>query len=670
MDTDGVSSAGNTDDDVAQLVALTERKHELWDALGKCQDDQLRTQLFDELAANREELARLKEIISHELDEPDSMSPPVVPAPEPTKSVGETLRANLLLPPEAAEPASVSPPRPPAADQHRDAADLPQVPGEAVSDSPTPEPRDTVQADPDPDETPTTAPTVHQASPPAPESTPFKTREDDLVAVRAAREAMVAASPEPAPEADARVGLEERRRSAHETYQDLKRVRPDRDRRFPIVAALIAMFLRPGGSTENPDSAMAANTATEAVLVDQIRAVLGGLGYGSILVEERSGTVYLAGVVGSDSDRSTAVSASQALAGDMPLDSSGLTIGAEDGSTDPPTTSVPPTDPQPIVAATVIDGPYIEATLDGKDFVLAGVVPSAELAGSYLQAAEIAYSPYIRSELMVDEQLESPEWLTRGPSAIVLLPMITEGKILIADDQVQMSGQSPNQAGIDRMQAALGQITGLPVVVGDVEITNLQPPSWVIAADAGKVDLSGEVPTEEIRGLLVEGAAAAYGADNVQDRMTVNSNVYPSLWMYSGGPLLQAMSTFPDYELRIDGTAFSGFINGNVTFESGSATFSGNYAQVLDVGVSVLTRDPSLRLVIEGHTDDRGSDESNLALSQARAEAVRDYFVAGGIDPSRLTAIGKGESEPVVPNDSEEGRARNRRIQYILTTSR
>jgi len=74
-------------------------------------------------------------------------------------------------------------------------------------------------------------------------------------------------------------------------------------------------------------------------------------------------------------------------------------------------------------------------------------------------------------------------------------------------------------------------------------------------------------------------------------------------------------------------------------------------------------------LVIEGHTDDRGSEASNLALSQARAEAVKDYFTANGIDASRLTAIGIGEAEPVVPND-KEGRARNRRIQYILTTSR
>ncbi len=683
MDNEEVPVGENSGDDVARLGALTERQHELWDQLSNCQDEQQRSRLFRELATNRQELARLKETVSHQLDEPDTASLPTAATPESPESVGTSLRASLLKRPQGVSP-KTPPPEAPVAEGPSDAADLRSVSEEASSDSVAREPADAEQTDLEPVEPAAETTRRIVPAPLAPENTPLPSREDDLLASRGSRPAEVAAFSESVPEAESPVGLEERRRSAPRAHQDLERIRSGRHgRSLPVVGILVAvgavavvaslLFLRPGGSTETAEAATASTIATEVVLVDQIRAVLDGLGYGSVLVEERADTVYLAGILDSDNDRSAAISASQALAGDMPLDSSGLTIAGADDSTDPPTTSVPPADTgweQPVVVPADIDGPYIEATLDGKDFVLAGVVPSAEVAGFYLKAAEIAYSPYIRSELVVDEQLESPDWLLSGPNAIVLLPMITEGKILIADDQVQMWGQSPNQAGIDRLQGALGQITGLPVVVGDVEITNLQPPSWVIAADAGAVDLSGEVPTEEIRDMLVEGAAAAYGPDNVQDRISVNSNVYPSLWMYSGGPLLQAMSTFPDYELRIDGTAFSGFINGNVTFESGSAIFSGNYAEALDVGVSVLTRDPSLRLVIEGHTDDRGSKAANLALSQIRAEAVRDYFIAGGIDASRLTAIGIGEAEPVVPNNTEAGRARNRRIQYILSTSR
>ncbi|MEA2011313.1 MAG: OmpA family protein, partial [Actinomycetota bacterium] len=456
---------------------------------------------------------------------------------------------------------------------------------------------------------------------------------------------------------------------------------PDHARRKPllIVAILAAVgavavvgwlvLLRPSGPTEITEAATTVTIDAAATPVDQIRAVLDGLGYGSVLVEERVGTVHLAGVLGSDRDRSAAVAASQALAGDMMLDSSGLTIGGEEDPTDPPASETDSDDQQSFVDSTPVDGPYVEATLDGKDFVLAGVVPSAALATSYMRAAEVAYAPYVRSELVVDEQLDTADWLARGPNAIILLPMIVDGKLLISNDHVQVSGRSPDEAGVERLSGALGQITGLPVVVGDMEVMSLQPPSYVIAADAGVVELGGQVPTQEIRDMLVEGAVAAYGTGNVTDHITVDETVHPSLWMYSGGPLLQAMSTFPDYELRIDGTAFSGFINGGVDFESGSAVFSGDYAQTLDVGVSVLTRDPSLQLVIEGHTDDRGFAESNRALSQLRAEAVRDYFIINGIDPSRLTAIGIGEAEPVVSNGTEAGRARNRRIQYVLSTA-
>lgn len=332
----------------------------------------------------------------------------------------------------------------------------------------------------------------------------------------------------------------------------------------------------------------------------------------------------------------------------------------------PPTTLV---EDEP-VEVTAFSGSYVQATLEDKDFVLAGVVPSADLAGELLKAAQVAYSPYVRSELMVDEQLERVDWLEASPQAIVLLPTITDGSMLIAESQVTVSGRAPSTAEVEQLERALVESTGLAVQVQDVSITNLEPPLFVMAALDGEIVLSGRMPTEEIRGLLEEAAIAAYGAGNVLNELEVDPGVYSSLWMYNGGPLLQAMSVFPEYEMTIEGTAFSGFIRGGVTFEPGSAEFTPDYAQVLDVGVSVLTRDQSLQLVIEGHTDSDGPADFNLELSQARADAVTAYFVENGIDPSRLTSIGLGENEPVVPNDSVEAMARNRRIEFVLSTSR
>ena len=65
---------------------------------------------------------------------------------------------------------------------------------------------------------------------------------------------------------------------------------------------------------------------------------------------------------------------------------------------------------------------------------------------------------------------------------------------------------------------------------------------------------------------------------------------------------------------------------------------------------------------MQGYTDDRGSDELNQKLSEARAKAVADYLVTKGVDAARLTSAGYGESKPIAANDTEAGRAQNRRV--------
>ncbi|MDZ7373121.1 MAG: OmpA family protein [candidate division KSB1 bacterium] len=82
--------------------------------------------------------------------------------------------------------------------------------------------------------------------------------------------------------------------------------------------------------------------------------------------------------------------------------------------------------------------------------------------------------------------------------------------------------------------------------------------------------------------------------------------------------------------------------------------------------VEFLEKYPNLRMEIQGHTDDIGSEEYNLDLSQRRAESVRRFLVEHGIDPSRLVAKGYGESMPAVENTSEENRQKNRRVEFKM----
>lgn len=102
----------------------------------------------------------------------------------------------------------------------------------------------------------------------------------------------------------------------------------------------------------------------------------------------------------------------------------------------------------------------------------------------------------------------------------------------------------------------------------------------------------------------------------------------------------------------------------NIFFASGSYELEPTSDPELRTLYRYLNENPELRIEIQGHTDDVGSEEDNLALSQNRAEAVRQYLIEQGIDPSRVQARGYGETEPIADNETEEGRARNRRTEF------
>jgi OOP family OmpA-OmpF porin len=84
---------------------------------------------------------------------------------------------------------------------------------------------------------------------------------------------------------------------------------------------------------------------------------------------------------------------------------------------------------------------------------------------------------------------------------------------------------------------------------------------------------------------------------------------------------------------------------------------------MLDVAVERLNECPEVRITISGHTDSIGSEQYNNGLSYRRAEASKRYFVEQGIDASRLETEGQGEGQPIAPNDSDDGRAQNRRVE-------
>lgn len=104
----------------------------------------------------------------------------------------------------------------------------------------------------------------------------------------------------------------------------------------------------------------------------------------------------------------------------------------------------------------------------------------------------------------------------------------------------------------------------------------------------------------------------------------------------------------------------------NIFFDTGKAELRSESSPELDRLVTTLNEEPKMTIEVRGHTDNTGSNEINNKLSQDRADAVREYFISKGIEPDRIASKGLGETKPIATNDTEEGRQKNRRVEFVI----
>lgn len=109
---------------------------------------------------------------------------------------------------------------------------------------------------------------------------------------------------------------------------------------------------------------------------------------------------------------------------------------------------------------------------------------------------------------------------------------------------------------------------------------------------------------------------------------------------------------------------------GNITFATNSAALNDPFHEVLDSVALVLKEYDKTLVEIAGHTDSRGEGDYNQKLSEQRAQSVAQYLASKGIKSERMIPVGAGEQHPVAPNDSDSGRALNRRVELTLTPLR
>ncbi|AWW32109.1 hypothetical protein DN752_19295 [Echinicola strongylocentroti] len=128
----------------------------------------------------------------------------------------------------------------------------------------------------------------------------------------------------------------------------------------------------------------------------------------------------------------------------------------------------------------------------------------------------------------------------------------------------------------------------------------------------------------------------------------------------------ELQQAIPTAEVKRVNEGINVTFDASLVFDINSANLSDSYKEDLLNAIPVFQKYPDTNILIEGHTDDSGSDEFNMQLSEKRAKAVSAFLAQNGVDKARLVEKWYGETQPKYPNDSEENRVKNRRVEMAI----
>ena len=358
-----------------------------------------------------------------------------------------------------------------------------------------------------------------------------------------------------------------------------------------------------------------------------------------------------------------------------------------------------------------------DANSDGRSITLTGLAPSeavrGEIAGT---AARLFPGRTIVDRTAIARGAPNGDFAKATASALTELAKLTDGVTSMTDAQLSIRGHAPAAISSDAVAASARASLQTPFTVGVVEI--ISPYIFKIVKDGGRVVLTGFAPSDAARNDLAAAAKAAFFGESIASELAMRGSapasfaeavkaLFPSLARLASGSLSAEDTVFnvdglaiydkaaEQIKLELGSALVRGFKLGSVTigvrppppalavnecqpeftgllgkgrilFETGSAELSKQSLALLDHLIEVVQRCREASIEVAGHTDSQGSPESNLDLSRRRAEAVTAYIGEAGVGTSRITSAGYGETNPVASNDTPEGRAQNRRIEFVV----
>lgn len=305
-------------------------------------------------------------------------------------------------------------------------------------------------------------------------------------------------------------------------------------------------------------------------------------------------------------------------------------------------------------------------------------------------------------------------------AALLLLEQIgklKDGKITISDNKVSLSGMARDLGGREAIAAALKNLPeGFSVAANEIKA-----PPYVFQAYkdpvAVTVTLTGYVPDNNVHAAIAVAAGRKFFNEKVVDNLKASVGA-PSGFTNAVVPALGALSRLStgtlvvsDREVKLSGDAlyeaaavqiraglgkdfpqgwrfkpeisvkpaaapvdatvcqqlFANLLaKSKIRFESGSDAINADSAGLLDRLVETAQRCPTVNIEIAGHTDGAGETAANQTLSEKRAQAVMDVLVKAGLPANRFTPVGYGSTQPVASNDTDDGKAQNRRIEFVV----